>query len=208
MLLVGSDPEAYDRFYNVIANPILWFIQHYLWDLSNAPDIRQEELDAWDYGYQAVNRDIADGGAAARSRASERPLVMLHDYHLYTAPGMIRAERPDAFLHHFVHIPWSQPDSWRILPGRIREAIFEGMLANDIIGFHTHAYCINFLRCCDELLEASTSTTSAARSATPAARPWPAPTRSRSTPSGCSGRPSRRRWPRPSARCWSAAAST
>ena len=56
----------------------------------------------------------------------ERPLVMLHDYHLYTAPGMIRAERPDAFLHHFVHIPWSQPDSWRILPGRIREAIFQG----------------------------------------------------------------------------------
>ena len=67
---------------------------------------------------------------------------------------MIREEREDAFLHHFVHIPWSQPDSWRVLPGRIREAIFRGMLANDIIGFHTHSYCINFLRCCDELLEA------------------------------------------------------
>jgi len=79
--------------------------------------------------------------------------VMLHDYHLYTAPAMIRAERPDAFLHQFVHIPWSQPDSWRILPGRIREAIFRGVLANDILGFHTHAYCINFIRCCDELLE-------------------------------------------------------
>ena len=78
---------------------------------------------------------------------------MLHDYHLYTVPGMIRDERHDAFLHHFVHIPWSQPDSWRVLPGRIREAIFRGMLANDIIGFHTHSYCINFLRCCDELLE-------------------------------------------------------
>lgn len=150
--LVGSDAEAYDRFYNVIANPILWFIQHYLWDLSNAPDIRQEELDAWDYGYQAVNRDIADA-VVAQIEGQERPLVMLHDYHLYTAPGMIRAGRPDVFLHHFVHIPWSQPDSWRILPSRIREAIFEGMLANDIIGFHTHAYCINFLRCCDELLE-------------------------------------------------------
>lgn len=60
VLLVGSDPEAYDRFYNVIANPILWFIQHYLWDLSNAPDIRQEEVYAWDHGYQVVNRDIAD----------------------------------------------------------------------------------------------------------------------------------------------------
>ncbi len=153
VLLVDSDPVAFDRFYNVIANPILWFIQHYLWDLSNAPDIRQEELDAWDYGYQTVNRDIALA-VLGQIEGRERPLVMLHDYHLYTAPGMIRAERPDVFLHHFVHIPWSQPDSWRILPGRIREAIFGGMLANDIIGFHTHAYCINFLRCCDELLEA------------------------------------------------------
>jgi trehalose 6-phosphate synthase len=154
VLLVGSDAEAYDRFYNVIANPILWFIQHYLWDLSNAPDIRQEELDAWDFGYQAVNRDIATA-VLGQIEGQERPLVMLHDYHLYTAPGMIREGRPDVFLHHFVHIPWSQPDSWRILPGRIRQAIFEGMLANDIIGFHTHAYCINFLRCCDELLEGS-----------------------------------------------------
>ena len=169
VLLVGSDPEAYDRFYNVIANPILWFIQHYLWDLSNAPDIRQEELDAWDYGYQVVNDDIADA-VLAQIEGRERPLVMLHDYHLYTAPGMIRAARPDAFLHHFVHIPWSQPDSWRILPSRIREAIFDGMLANDIIGFHTHAYCINFLRCCDELLEGPTSTTSTPRSSTRASK--------------------------------------
>jgi trehalose 6-phosphate synthase len=151
--LVGSDPVAYDRFYNVIANPILWFIQHYLWDLSNAPDIRQEELDAWDYGYQAVNRDIADA-VLEQIEGREQPLVMLHDYHLYTAPRMIRERRPDAFLHHFVHIPWSQPDSWRILPTRIREAIYDGMLANDIIGFHTAAYCVNFLRCCDELLGA------------------------------------------------------
>src|SRR5438552_4563735 len=29
--LVASDPAAYDRFYNVVSNPMLWFIQHYLW---------------------------------------------------------------------------------------------------------------------------------------------------------------------------------
>jgi trehalose 6-phosphate synthase len=150
---VKSDPEAYDRFYNVIANPILWFIQHYLWDLSNAPDIRREEIEAWDDGYQTVNRDIADA-VLRQIGGRDDPLVMLHDYHLYTAPRMIREQRPDAFLHHFVHIPWSQPDSWRVLPTRIREAIFDGLLANDIIGFHTLAYCINFLRCCDELLGA------------------------------------------------------
>ncbi|MFN8160467.1 MAG: trehalose-6-phosphate synthase [Solirubrobacterales bacterium] len=151
--LVESDHDAYDRFYNVIANPILWFIQHYLWDLSNAPDIRQEELDAWDFGYQVVNRDIATG-VLRQLEGLESPVVMLHDYHLYTAPGLIREERPDALLHFFVHIPWAQPDSWRVLPGRIREAVYRGMLANDIVGFHTSAYCLNFLRCCEELMEA------------------------------------------------------
>jgi trehalose 6-phosphate synthase len=161
----------------VIANPILWFIQHYLWDLSNAPDIRQEELDAWDYGYQAVNRDIADA-VVAQIAGQEQPLVMLHDYHLYTAPRMIREQRPDVFLHHFVHIPWSQPDSWRVLPTRIREAVFDGLLANDIIGFHTVAYCINFLRCCDELLEAEVDYANGeVRHA--GGETWPAPTRSR-----------------------------
>ena len=152
VILVESDPIAYDRFYNVIANPILWFIQHYLWDLSNAPDIRSEEIEAWEHGYKVVNADIAAAVGRAIEDLSE-PLVMLHDYHLYTAPLLIRAARPDVLLHHFVHIPWSQPDSWRILPGRVREEIYRGLLANDIIGFHTSAYCRNFLHCCHELLE-------------------------------------------------------
>src|SRR4029079_19308199 len=49
--LVESDPIAFDRCYNVIANPLLWFIQHYLWDLSNVPDIRLSERIAWNEGY-------------------------------------------------------------------------------------------------------------------------------------------------------------
>src|SRR5918992_1799194 len=53
--LVESDPEAYDQFYNVVANPLLWFIQHYLWDLSNAPDIRRQEVAAFADGYTVVN---------------------------------------------------------------------------------------------------------------------------------------------------------
>src|SRR6185312_45134 len=57
---VDSEDEAYDRFYNIIANPMLWFIQHYLWDLSNAPDIRRHEVEAFEDGYQAVNRDLAE----------------------------------------------------------------------------------------------------------------------------------------------------
>ena len=152
VLMVESDPQAYEWFYNVIANPILWFVQHYLWDLSNAPDIRQEELDAWDAGYTVVNSDIAEAVLETVAELEE-PLVMFHDYHLYTAPAIVRERRPDAMLQHFVHIPWSQPDSWRIVPARWREAIYRGLLANDIIGFHTSAYCRNFLHCCRELME-------------------------------------------------------
>jgi trehalose 6-phosphate synthase len=83
----------------------------------------------------------------------DEPVVMVHDYQLYTLPGMVRRARPDAFLHHFVHIPWPQPDAWRVLPERIRREIYLGVLANDIVGFHTRDYRRNFLYCCRDLLE-------------------------------------------------------
>jgi trehalose 6-phosphate synthase len=149
--LVASDDEAYDRFYNIIANPMLWFIQHYLWDLSNAPDIRRNETEAFEFGYNAVNEDLARA-VLEEIEGVEKPIVMVHDYHLYTLPGMVRRERPDAFLHHFVHIPWTQSDAWRVLPSMMRDEIYRGILANDIIGFHTRSYRHNFLHCCDELL--------------------------------------------------------
>jgi trehalose 6-phosphate synthase len=149
--LVASDPLAYDRFYNVVANPMLWFIQHYLWDLSNAPDIRRNEVEAFEFGYNAVNEDLARA-VLDEIEGDEEPVVMVHDYHLYTLPGLIRRERPDAFLHHFVHIPWTQPDAWRVLPAAIRRELYDGILANDIIGFHTRSYRWNFLQCCRDLM--------------------------------------------------------
>jgi len=147
--LVESDADAYDQFYNVIANPMLWFIQHYLWDLSNAPDIRRQEVAAYEEGYCAVNEDLAN--AVLDEVESDDAVVLLHDYHLYAAPRVIRQARPDLFLHHFIHIPWTQPDAWRVLPADIRDDIYESLLANDIIGFHTQAYRRNFLLCCRDL---------------------------------------------------------
>ena len=150
--LVVSDEETYDRFYNVFANPMLWFIQHYLWDLSNAPDIRREEIEAFEFGYNAVNEDLARA-VVEELEGVEEPVVMVHDYHLYTLPDLVRKARPDAFLHHFIHIPWTQSDAWRVLPTRIREEIYAGLLANDIIGFHTRSYRRNFLQCCRDLMD-------------------------------------------------------
>src|SRR5581483_1240885 len=149
--LVASDPDAWDRFYNIMANPMLWFIQHYLWALSNAPDIRRNETEAFEFGYNAVNEDLARA-VVEELEDVENPVVMVHDYHLYTLPGLVRRARPDVFLHHFVHIPWSQSDSWRVLPSAMRDDIYRGILSNDIIGFHTRSYRRNFLQCCEDLL--------------------------------------------------------
>jgi trehalose 6-phosphate synthase len=151
--LVASDPAAYDLFYNVFANPMLWFIQHYLWDLSNAPDIRRGEIEAFEFGYNVVNEDLARA-VVEEIEGEEEPVVMVHDYHLYTLPELVRRARPDVFLHHFIHIPWTQPDAWRVLPTRIREELYRGLLANDIIGFHTSSYQRNFLYCCRDLMDA------------------------------------------------------
>ena len=149
--LVVSEPEAYDRFYNVVANPLLWFIQHYLWDLSNAPDIREHEVRAFEDGYKVVNDDLARA-VVTQIEGVDAPVVMVHDYHLYTLPGIVRAARPDVFLHHFIHIPWTQPDAWRVLPRRMRDEIYDGVLSNDIVGFHTRSYRWNFLQCCRDLM--------------------------------------------------------
>jgi trehalose 6-phosphate synthase len=150
--LVASDADAYDAFYNIIANPLLWFIQHYLWDLSNAPDIRRNETEAFEFGYNAVNEDLARA-VLEEIEGVQKPVVMVHDYHLYTLPGLVRKSRPDVFLHHFVHIPWSQSDSWRVLPSVIRQEIYKGILSNDIVGFHTRSYRHNFLQCCQDLMD-------------------------------------------------------
>ena len=52
-----------------------------------------------------------------------------------------------------MHIPWTQSDSWRVLPRASATTIFHGLLANDIIGFHTRSYRRNFLQCCRDLLD-------------------------------------------------------
>ncbi|MGH2921081.1 MAG: alpha,alpha-trehalose-phosphate synthase (UDP-forming), partial [Gaiellaceae bacterium] len=150
--LVSHDPAAYDWFYNVVANPTLWFLQHYLWALAYAPDIDAGLHHAWEDGYVPVNRAFAEA-TLAELEAQPTSAVFFHDYHLYLAPRLVRDQQPDAALAHFVHIPWPEPDLWRVLPAPIRRAIHEGLLANDVVGFHAHRWRRNFLRSCRDLLE-------------------------------------------------------
>jgi len=151
--LVTHDPAAYDWYYNVVANPTLWFLQHYLWALAYAPDIDPGLHHAWDDGYVPVNRAFADA-VIAELEAQPDASVFFHDYHLYLAPRLVREARPDASLAHFVHIPWPEPNLWRVLPDSIRRAIHDGLLANDVVGFHAHRWRRNFLRSSRDLLDA------------------------------------------------------
>src|SRR3954467_8453379 len=148
--LLAHDETAYDWFYNVISNPMLWFLQHYLWELAYEPSIDIALQHAWDGGYAQVNETFAEA-VLEELEAEPETAVFFHDYHLYLAPRLVRERAPDALLAHFVHIPWPQTDYWHVLPDRIRRAVHEGLLANDLVGFHTRQWSLNFMRAASDV---------------------------------------------------------
>jgi trehalose 6-phosphate synthase len=151
--LLAHDERAYDLYYNVLSNPTLWFVQHYLWSLSTSPAETWRVHEAWDEGYVPVNAAFADA-VIAELEAEPETAVFFHDYHLYVAPRLVRGRLPDATLAHFVHIPWAQPDYWGVLPERIRRDLHDGLLANDLVGFHTERWARNFVQACEEIVGA------------------------------------------------------
>jgi trehalose 6-phosphate synthase len=155
--LVAHDPAAYDWFYNVVANPTLWFLQHHLWNLPYTPDIDRGLHHAWQEGYLAVNAGFADAVLVELEREPEAS-VLFHDYHLYVAPMLVRAARPETAIAHFVHIPWPAADAWFVLPEPIRRAVHEGLLASDVVGFHAERWRLAFLRSAHDLVGAEIDT--------------------------------------------------
>ena len=142
--LVEHDPASYDLMYNHLANPLLWFVQHGLYDLPYSPALGDDTKKAWEEGYLPVNRNFAE--AVAETVADEEsPTILLHDYQLYMAPLFVRERLgEEAFLSLFVHIPWPEPDLWRVLPHYVREGVLESLLQADVVAFHTHRYARNF----------------------------------------------------------------
>ena len=150
---IAFPANTYHKFYSVFCNPLLWFLQHYMWNSPYTPNIDARVYDAWENGYVAVNKGFADAVIVEAQQSGRPPLVMLHDYHLYLAAGYIREQIPDVTLQHFTHIPWPEPHSWRLLPSPMRKAILEGICANDIVGLQTTRDVQNFLHTCDAFFE-------------------------------------------------------
>ena len=144
VVLVEHDAEAYDLMYNQLANPLLWFVQHGLYDLPYSPTLGGDTRRAWEEGYVPVNRNFAE--AVARTvEGEEDPVLLLHDYQLYMTPLFVRERLgPEAFVSLFVHIPWPESDYWRVLPTYVREGVLESLLAADVVAFHTRGYASNF----------------------------------------------------------------
>jgi trehalose 6-phosphate synthase len=144
---VDVPEEAQRLFYEVFANPVLWFIQHGLESRLDRDPASSEVWRAWEHGYRRVNELFAS--AIIRQVDEEHAeRVMLHDYHFYLAPRMVRALRPDVTLQHFVHIPWPASHSWSALPAKMVSALCRGLLGNDSLTFQTEESVENFLATC------------------------------------------------------------
>jgi trehalose 6-phosphate synthase len=142
--LIDVPEHTYDRYYNWVANGMLWFAHHYLWDTVRSPNFFEDGKVAWQ-DYVEVNRMFADALAEEGERHEGEPRFLVQDYHLSLVPRMLRERRPDALIAHFSHTPFGGRTYLRVLPERVRLGVLEGMLGADVLGFHSHDWADNFL---------------------------------------------------------------
>ena len=145
--------NTYHKYYSIICNPLLWFLQHYMWNSPTTPNIDIVTHDAWENGYVPVNQAFAKAIIEEATISELPPIVILNDYHLYLASTYIRRQMPDVMIQHFTHIPWPALSYWQLLPRSMRQAIFQGLCAADIVGLQTMRDVHNFLHCCESSID-------------------------------------------------------
>jgi trehalose 6-phosphate synthase len=134
------EKDLAERYYLGLANGALWPLCHLL-----LQHYRYDEQD-W-LAYQAAN---ARFGQAAAAVVKENAVVWLQDYHLALVAPHVRTARPSAAITQFWHIPWPPADILAYFPRRVD--LLEGLLANDLIGFHSDRYVVNFLGCVADMV--------------------------------------------------------
>jgi trehalose 6-phosphate synthase/phosphatase len=132
-------------YYDGFANGVVWPLFHYLQDRVPI------ESGGW-RAYQRANERFADQLAAVWQPGDR---IWVHDYHLMLLPRMLRDRLPHARIGFFLHIPFPAADVFRALPWR--QALLEGLLGADLIGFHTPAYARHFTRVVQQLAAIKTS---------------------------------------------------
>jgi len=135
--------EEEQGYYYGLSNEGLWPVCHLA---HERPVFRASD---WKY-YVEANRRFAD--AILEEVGSGAAMVLVQDYQLALVPEMLKAARPDISVGIFWHIPWPNPEAFRICPWRAE--ILKGILGADLIGFHLQQYCNNFLDTVDRMVEA------------------------------------------------------
>ncbi|MEU0579852.1 trehalose-6-phosphate synthase [Streptomyces griseoincarnatus] len=131
--------------YNGIANSVLWFVHHMLYQTPLEPVFDAEFRSKW-ASYETYNRAFAE---ALAEEAAEGAAVLVQDYHLTLVPGMLRELRPDLRIGHFSHTPWAPPEYFAMLPDDIARQVLRGMLGADRLGFLTRRWADAFTACCE-----------------------------------------------------------
>ena len=135
--------EEEQGYYYGFANEGLWPLCHLA---HERPIFRAND---WEH-YVRVNRRFAE--AALEEAGSGPAVVLVQDYQLALAPRFLKEARPDLAVGIFWHIPWPNPEAFRICPWA--PDLLRGMLGADLIGFHLQQHCNNFLDTVDRMIEA------------------------------------------------------
>jgi trehalose 6-phosphate synthase len=134
--------EEEQGYYYGFSNEGLWPLCHIA---HERPMFRTED---WEQ-YRRINRRFAD--TVLDEVGSGKAVVLVQDYQLALVPRMLKDARPDLRVGLFWHIPWPNPEAFRICPQGAE--ILDGMLGADLLGFHLQQYGNNFLDTVDRVLE-------------------------------------------------------
>ncbi|MET9495587.1 trehalose-6-phosphate synthase [Streptomyces sp. NPDC006552] len=152
--MLDIDADVHADAYNGVANSVLWFVHHMLYQTPLEPSFGPEFRRQW-ASYEAYNRAFAE---ALAEEAAPGATVVVQDYHLTLVPGMLRELRGDLRIGHFSHTPWAPVDYFRMLPDDIAEQILKGMLGADRLGFLTRRWADAFTDCCTRILGGTSGT--------------------------------------------------
>ncbi|MET8718511.1 alpha,alpha-trehalose-phosphate synthase (UDP-forming) [Streptomyces misionensis] len=146
--MLDIDAEVFADAYNGIANSVLWFVHHMLYQTPLEPVFDAGFRRQW-AAYEAYNRAFAE---ALAQEAAEGAAVLIQDYHLALAPRMLRRLRPDLRIGHFSHTPWAPAEYFRLLPDDIAAELLTGILGADRAAFLTQRWADAFTECCHAVL--------------------------------------------------------
>lgn len=152
--MLDIDARVHADAYNGIANSVLWFVHHMLYQTPLEPAFGPEFRAQW-AAYETYNRAFAE--ALAESAGADAA-VLVQDYHLALVPGMLRELRPDLRIGHFSHTPWAPVDYFRMLPDDVAEQLLRGILGADRAAFLTGRWADAFTECCVAVLGGTSGT--------------------------------------------------